>query len=176
MHQRNLVCPETVSLCLAVSALLWVSFFLREILCLSGQVGQRIWPSIAGFGQLLQRPRDLAIRLRSPALFLVRLYSRRCWNWCSRLTGVLALTGCGSGLGFGAGRGLAGVLRGFGLSVPRLALFFLCFPCGGLGCTGKYVFRNGASPPVWGNRVFLARVRSRRVFSPRFLCPVMCVE
>lgn len=96
MHLRNLVCPETVSLLLGCQCASLGVVLPAGILCLSGQVGQRIWPSIAGFGQLLQRPRDLAIRLRSLALFLwhslrsgllflVRSYSRRCWNWCSRL-------------------------------------------------------------------------------------------
>ena len=71
-----------------VAALLLASLRLRSSLCLSAQVGQRVWPGMAGSVQLLHRPVSLAICrfccassrcffLRSGLWFLFRSYSLR---------------------------------------------------------------------------------------------------
>ena len=109
--------------------------------CLSAQLGQRVWPGIAGFGQFRQRPDSLArfrfsrarmrrYSLRSVVLFLVFSYASRCWTGFSGLTGALCVTGVESRLGlrcFAAG-GLALVFCGLGLLVRWvLALLFSFF-------------------------------------------------
>ena len=106
-------------------ALLLASLNLRDCRWCSAQLGQRVWPGMAGAGQLLHLPVALAIRRRSWArrrlysmrsgfLFLACSYSRRA-TWL-----VSSAAAISSGVLLGAG------FVGYILAMALAGAFFWC--------------------------------------------------
>ena len=137
-------CRARSCLCLLICGRLLALLRMRDSRCLSAQVGQRVWPGLAGFGQLLHRPSSLAFRrlswamrrrysLRSGLWLLVRSYSRRaCTAFslsCTFFSGARVAFRRGFGV-MGCGAGFPGRLLGFFFVVGSgsiLALVFFLF-------------------------------------------------
>ena len=148
--------------------------------CFSEQVGQRVWPGLAGFGQLLHRPSSLAFRrlswarscwysMRSGVWFLARSYSVR-FRFLSP-----AREGSGSARRFGAAL-VAFLALGFFLEdFPAVFFwFFEEFPAlAGLGM-GK--LNSKVWPTTRGGGAGRTQIGSQGVH-PRFLgvsCAAFC--